>query len=203
MSFRSIWTLSLHQCFVFGSAKCHTVPGKLPQYLPALPLDPGSYFWDSALQIYLLKQQQQKQLFKCFAYYAYAYYKHCLYQNMETTYIINRRMDQYSCKVLIEWTLYVTMTMNEKFKNIVEITHNVEWKISKYKNIHIEWYSFLYSYRRFKNGQSNAVYCLGYVLYTAKAYEDMGVKYHIQSSGYLRARGCEFMVFALLYSAPR
>lgn len=68
-----------------------TVPGKLPKYLPALPLDPGSYFWDSALQIYLLKQQQQKQLFKCFAYYAYAYYKHCLYQNMETTYIINQQ----------------------------------------------------------------------------------------------------------------
>lgn len=32
---------------------------------------------------------------------------------------------------------------------------------------------FLYSYKKSKNRQSNALYCLGYVLRTAKAYEDM------------------------------
>lgn len=38
------------------------VPVKLPKYLPRLQVEPESYFWTFALQIYLLKQQQ-KQLF--------------------------------------------------------------------------------------------------------------------------------------------
>lgn len=83
-----------------------TVPVKLPKYLPRLPLDPDSYFSDSALQIYLLRQQQKQpfEFMYCFAYYAYAYCKHCLYQNMEQpTMSTSRKMDKYSCKIFIGW----------------------------------------------------------------------------------------------------
>lgn len=111
---------------VYLEVQNSTVPVKLPKCLPRLPLDPESYFRDSAFQVYLLKQQQ-KQLFRfmyCFAYYAYAYAycNHCLYKNMEPpTMSISRRVDKYSCKIVIGWNaLY---TNENKWKRTTCIYH--------------------------------------------------------------------------------